>query len=389
MPSFLPGALGKFILVVAGISALVHSVSAIRTAHPAFTTSAFSSGRVVLLVELLGSTETDEDILAKWDDFVVGMVDDTEHADVRILCKTPSEEELVSSMPHLTPYPVLDEETWAELFARIQDDEAPPTIMGLFAAGSLPVKGLRHSMIAALKALEESPEEPVATVSRSSLRGPAVGVVGDGTWLSDMLVAQMWCSSPVLSHQFLSDAGLEEVTAQEVSLLGAISIILRAVREKAADGSFRLADGTDLFRSSVHGKAPRLWCEQARSNEETRHYTCERPRAILGSNVDTTLGSEDGIHNIQNIGFSIGDLGVAVVATIEEDGFSPIKYGFDHASWPPNYLLETLCSRDGLVIVTSVNCGYLDMATNFLLSVQAHSDAKVRSPMLYPRCLVM
>lgn len=48
------------------------------------------------------------------------------------------------------------------------------------------------------------------------------------------------------------------------------------------------------------------------------------------------------------------------------------------APWPPRYVLEDIATRDaGVVTVTSVNCGYLDMAANFLLSVRRHSDVKV------------
>lgn len=64
------------------------------------------------------------------------------------------------------------------------------------------------------------------------------------------------------------------------------------------------------------------------------------------------------------------------------------------AVWPPPYVLETVSSNlaasgsrmapprgsaasKGLVVVTNVNCGYLDMATNFLLSVRRTSDIKV------------
>lgn len=41
------------------------------------------------------------------------------------------------------------------------------------------------------------------------------------------------------------------------------------------------------------------------------------------------------------------------------------------------YVLETVVTSDGVVIVSNVNCGYLDMSTNFLLSVREASGAKV------------
>lgn len=375
MPLFHAGIL-RCILAVTGLSALILSISAIKIAHPAFTRANFPPERVVLLVELLGRAEDDPSILVEWDDFAAAF-EGKEHVDVRILCTTPAEETLASSMVHLRPFLILHDETWADVFRSIQEDRPAPTLVGLFAAGSLPVEGLRHSMISMIEALSRSPEDPTAIISRSSVRRPVNGVVGDGTWLSDMLVAQLWCNPPALSPQHLSEAGLEEVTVRQVSMLGAISIFLRSGTDERVPGTtLHIVDGTDLLRSTVHGKAPTVWCQHETSGGETQHHTCERPRAILGSSVDSRRESRENVNIIRNIDFSIGDLGVAVVATVQED-LSPITYSFDHASWPPNYLLETVASREGLVVVTSVNCGYLDMATNFLMTVQAHSDAKV------------
>ncbi|CAM9206713.1 unnamed protein product, partial [Hapterophycus canaliculatus] len=41
------------------------------------------------------------------------------------------------------------------------------------------------------------------------------------------------------------------------------------------------------------------------------------------------------------------------------------------------YVLEHTVTEQGVVIVSNVNCGYLDMAVNFIMSVQRHSNAKV------------
>lgn len=53
-------------------------------------------------------------------------------------------------------------------------------------------------------------------------------------------------------------------------------------------------------------------------------------------------------------------------------------YVIQKAMWPRRYILDAVADPEsGLVMVTNVNCGYLDMAVNFLLSVQRHSDVKV------------
>lgn len=41
------------------------------------------------------------------------------------------------------------------------------------------------------------------------------------------------------------------------------------------------------------------------------------------------------------------------------------------------YLLEAVATDEGVVIVSNVNCGYLDMSVNFMLSVERTSGAKV------------
>lgn len=53
-------------------------------------------------------------------------------------------------------------------------------------------------------------------------------------------------------------------------------------------------------------------------------------------------------------------------------------YTIQRAMWPRRYILDEVADPEtGLVMVTNVNCGYLDMAVNFLLSVRRHSDVKV------------
>lgn len=48
------------------------------------------------------------------------------------------------------------------------------------------------------------------------------------------------------------------------------------------------------------------------------------------------------------------------------------------APWPPEYVLETVAAKTGVVLVNNVNCGYLDIAMNLLRSIRNVSDAEVR-----------
>lgn len=72
-----------------------------------------------------------------------------------------------------------------------------------------------------------------------------------------------------------------------------------------------------------------------------------------------------------------------------ENSNMPTRSVIAKAPWPPMYVLETAASilraqvpagsPRGLVLMTNVNCGYLDMAANLLLSVRKTTDAKVRA----------
>ena len=64
-----------------------------------------------------------------------------------------------------------------------------------------------------------------------------------------------------------------------------------------------------------------------------------------------------------------------LVATPPEEGLSRLVT-FGHV--PARYVLENVATDEGVVIVSNVNCGYLDMSANFLLSVREASGAKVR-----------
>ena len=62
-------------------------------------------------------------------------------------------------------------------------------------------------------------------------------------------------------------------------------------------------------------------------------------------------------------------------------------YAIVKASWPRRYILDGVADAEtGLVVVTSVNCGYLDMAANFLVSVRRHSDVQARFKTLFFLC---
>lgn len=353
-------------------------VSAVKPGHRSFPTLEFSSGRAVLVVELLGEKESAAAEVLEWDNFARS-IGNPEHVGVRILRRGKAAGEHAAMMQHATPFHIPDSmSSWSQVLGKLQSDEPTATLVGLFAAGTRPRQDLEHSIIALLDALSDSSEHAMMVVSRSRIRGQAIGVPGGySTWLSDTLVSQLWCNIPALTAAQSSEA-LGRIDVQEVGMLGVISILLEAARTGTRDGGdsaqVRLVDGTDTLRSVVYNKAPSLWCH----NDTLAHYSCESPRAVLQHDADAKTDRQEELYSIGNVGFSIGSLGDAIVPEVQDDG-SPLRHSVGRAAWPQKYLLESVASKDGFIIVTSVNCGYLDMAVNFLRSVQEHSLAKVRS----------
>lgn len=131
----------------------------------------------------------------------------------------------------------------------------------------------------------------------------------------------------------------------------------------ARPGSFMLTDGTDhrLYIGSLE-QALRM---PYGSRNEKRAFRSQPEQGGGGGGHGGDVGGGDKAGYDPRSGFYSRRSGTQS-AIIES------------APWPPPYVLSTVAGDTGLIIVTSVNCGYLDMAANFLLSVRRTSDVKVR-----------
>lgn len=202
-------------------------------------------------------------------------------------------------------------------------------MFGLLGEGVLPTPDLVQSITSLQQALSEA-ADPTAVIARSKSAGNAAN---GSQWLPDTFIAQVWCN-----HAMLAGFGDDGEAFQVASLLELLPRDLRPHRTSKGISQPSLVDGTHLMPSIS------VW---------------------NGDRLPSNVGVDDGALNI-------GRLEHALVR--REEGVVSIE----KAPWPPMYVLEHVVMDAGLVLVNSVNCGYLDMAVNFLLAArEVVCDAKV------------
>lgn len=333
-----------------------------------------------LLVTLRDNGPTQDAALEMWSRYAGELADVL--PPVWILC-TPNStiEEAVRLAPNMLPFSVDSRSSWAEALEQFLGKNEGASIVGLFGEGSLPHSGLSSSIRSVYEALEGS-TAPTAVVarSRSSRTVDHRVVVEGGEWLADTLVAQVWCNREMLAPSRLAD--LEVLPHRSVyrsTLLSVVPAILEDPSDRSdpsdagGGGSVILVDGTPVLKSvvSVAGLPKRgRDYSPASSSQETRGDANApsdaeaRSSAFYIGTLENALVIEEDTKIVERDDGRGGGRGTTVIA---------------EAPWPPSYVLETVATERGMILVTSVNCGYLDMAVNFLRSVRnVVDDVKVR-----------
>lgn len=280
-----------------------------------------------LLVALQDGPEGEANLL-EWSTYV-GSFNERVAPVVWILCPTPELEATVLDTPNVWPFAVKKDAPWGRVLDRFRLWNAHVYTVALLGEGTLP----NDDLFAAMKPLDAAvtaiPSPPTAIVARSR---------SAGEWLSDKLVAQVWCNRMLLDTTRTKRLGLYDQTVGDLTLLEVLPRLL--VRDPV---DIIIVDGTTVLPSTFVGTAPASMVPRPGEGDFRIHSS------------EFGLGVEDGA--IQGSG-----------------GANRVV----KALWPPRYMLEHVATKDGVVVVNSASCGDLDLAANFLHSVRRTSDLKVR-----------
>ncbi|CAN0340815.1 unnamed protein product [Pylaiella littoralis] len=265
------------------------------------------------------------------------------------------------------------------------------------------------------------------------------GIIGD--WMPDRFVAQVWCNRAMLTTTSRKATGLGEPgSIVGKGLDSFLHVIQRLLREPGAVNAV-LVDGTKAVPSRyLHPPAAAENSGDAVEKEQDegghvmlrqlvhvrREKEKQRQHKHPGDPVDASKSAFSSLtattrESFPEVEFYIGTLELALsfgaanlsantlkAATASNGagfttssssggaGVSDKSWDIVKAPWPPEYILETVVQsqfapagfgfgggdtgsekQQGLVIVSSVNCGYIDMAVNFLLSLR-RSAIKVK-----------
>lgn len=210
-------------------------------------------------------------------------------------------------------------------------------VFGLLGEGVLPPVDLVRSIASVEQALADY-ATPVAVVPRSKSKAEWNS---PSQWLPDTFVAQIWCNKLMMT-------GLDRdgETVDSSTLLAFLPNFIGAHRAKSAEaGSLVLADGTHLVPSVYDaegggGRRSDLFGDASAA-------AADGEKLYIGALEHALLPTRHGLENTAFIGTS---------------------------PWPPAYVLEHVADDKGLVVVNTVNCGYLDFAVNFLRAARKVSS---------------
>lgn len=308
-----------------------------------------------------------EDALRAWSAWASDVViSNNKLPPVWVICSNAASIASVNRLSHMNPFIVDDVSSWAEVLTRFLSLNEHVSAVGLLGEGSMPHRDLARSIESMYQALSKA-ASPTAILTRARSRSD---VAVEEQWLSDKFVSQIWCNRAVLKSTLLAGAGLKAWAVQDWTFL---QVLPRLIHNSKSD-QVVLVDGTQVLKS-IFAATPSAGDSVNSSNllpqagKGHQWIPDDKTAASEGEGPDLYIGSLEFALVFDATGNAArGRPGSRVIKTS-----SIVK-----APWPPEYVLKTVASKAGLVVVTNVNCGYVDMAMNFWLSVQRTSDAKVQ-----------
>lgn len=397
------------------------------------TTTAMAYGRPTPELAILVALEenTVATVLDKWSAFA-----QSTGAFVFVICGEKAKDGVVSRS-HLSPLLVNQDSMWNEVFAQFTAQSTAAATLGVVGAGAVPGPGLEYARSAFSAIAAE--KRPTVVLGRARWRTSSYSATGDrahknlgvrggsgssgksgakpgpGDWLPETFIAHAWFNRAMLRAEHTCDAGLDKLSVGEMPLnrvlsrLTAVGTRGDGVRGEAGAGvkvvgrydNMQLVDGTDLLpvmmlpqatTVQVRGRDLSLWASHATGTTAAAGEISLEKSELEGPGVENKydVPKEKEAKQKQDASFSSGGreghavfIGDLTLSLVPKTGFwrGANFVSIGRSSWPPRYLLDTVATeRDGLVVVTNVNCGYLDMAANFLQSVRRTSwDTKVRT----------
>ena len=210
----------------------------------------------------------------------------------------------------------------------------------------MPRSGLAKSAIHIEHALAGR-STPTVMVARS--RSKKKKDDGVRAWLPDTFLAQLWFNRhpDLTSYGF----GLDNLTIRDSrNLLTTVPLMIRQLHGFTDS---IIVDGTSLASLAY----------DVNSNYQ-QNAEISFPNAAAANGDDLYIGRLEFASVLINKSSDYNDTHLD-------------RASISAAPWPPEYVLDTVAGKDGLVLVTNVNCGYVDLATNLLRSIQRVSDTKV------------
>lgn len=326
---------------------------------------------------------------------------------VTVLCSDHECKRSVLRTRYLQPLLVDPVESWLTTLETFLADNPGAHAVGLCGEGALPSRELFEHW-GSLRALLGKADAATGIVARSRGRVPEWGRRGrkrghfmftnseaehEAEWLKDDFVSQLWSNRGLLSSERLGEAGMDTRPRGD-------SMLIEMIREFIVHGRSQRASRGDEIKSQelllVDGTAVlgAYFAVPPHPHDEdgvTRDGDGLGEDAAGQTPADGLEEVEEHVH-IGSLDYVLMVSGGQMAEEAEEaelertDGINSRGRGgatsrlaMEERQWPPSYILENVALPNGLVIVTSVNCGYLDMAANFIASVRRTSTAKVSS----------
>lgn len=256
----------------------------------------------------------------------------------------------VASQGHVHPLVVEEDTSWADALTQFIELNMGATAFGVVGEGAVPGPGLTSAQLALdMIAIENS---PTAALGRARWLDLADG--DRSTWLPATFVGHAWCNRAMLDPVRTRLFGLDKSTVETITFLDVVNRISQPISPWGRPG-IQLIDGTEFFPVDILSHT---------TSVNVPRTSARHPPEGAGKVYRESHHRENHARDV------FGGLGLSLLRRRRSGWSDDIIVTIVRSRWPPPYMLEWIAKEtSNLVVVTNVNCGYLDMAVNFARSV--------------------